>query len=406
MRRRRPTTTRACQRHERARPVASDSCWRTDQQVVDLDARVADIAQTGAWDLSSRQRREQASNARRRRRRQRRPIRLALREPPPARRSSSRPETPAAGQHLVRDAAERPDVRALVHRLCRAPAPGSCTPPCRGSRRRASPCAREGRRVRQVLPTPSRRRAFASPKSSTFTVPSGVSLMFAGFRSRWMILCSCAASSASAICGRSPALRRAGSRPCASRSASVGPLDQFHDQRGDTVRLFDAIDRGDVRMIERREHLRFAPEAGEAIGIARKIRGQQDFDGDLAAELGVAGAVDLAHATRADARHDLVQGRRAAFQACHPVSSPRSHRRRLEKALRVLCPPPTGTPPPRRSASLPLQASARYAGRRLAANARASANTSFRRAQFSGGSVTCPDSTPGGPARCRPLNCL
>jgi hypothetical protein len=29
--------------------------------------------------------------------------------------------------------------------------------------------------------------AFASPKSSTFTTPSGVTLTFAGFRSRWMM---------------------------------------------------------------------------------------------------------------------------------------------------------------------------------------------------------------------------
>ena len=33
-------------------------------------------------------------------------------------------------------------------------------------------------------------KIFASPKSSTFTVPSGRSLMFAGFRSLWMIPCS------------------------------------------------------------------------------------------------------------------------------------------------------------------------------------------------------------------------
>ena len=39
----------------------------------------------------------------------------------------------------------------------------------------------------------------ASPKSSTFTVPSDVILMFAGFKSRWMMPFSCAASSASAI---------------------------------------------------------------------------------------------------------------------------------------------------------------------------------------------------------------
>jgi hypothetical protein len=45
----------------------------------------------------------------------------------------------------------------------------------------------------------SRSSIFARPKSSTFTVPSGPTLMFAGFRSRWMTPFSCAASSASAI---------------------------------------------------------------------------------------------------------------------------------------------------------------------------------------------------------------
>jgi hypothetical protein len=42
--------------------------------------------------------------------------------------------------------------------------------------------------------------ALARPKSSTLTVPSRVTLTFAGFRSRWTIPPSCAASSASAIC--------------------------------------------------------------------------------------------------------------------------------------------------------------------------------------------------------------
>ena len=45
------------------------------------------------------------------------------------------------GQHLVEHAAERPDVGALVDRLARAPARGSCRRPCRGSRRRASVAA-------------------------------------------------------------------------------------------------------------------------------------------------------------------------------------------------------------------------------------------------------------------------
>ena len=67
------------------------------------------------------------------------------------------------------------------------------------------------------------RSAFASPKSSTFTVPSSRTLILAGFRSRWMTFCSCAASSASAICVAIATASASGSGPRAMRSASVGP---------------------------------------------------------------------------------------------------------------------------------------------------------------------------------------
>jgi len=64
---------------------------------------------------------------------------------------------------------------------------------------------------------------FARPKSSTFTVPFDRSLMFAGFKSRWMIPCSCAASSASAICFAIGNASSIGIGPLPIRSASVGP---------------------------------------------------------------------------------------------------------------------------------------------------------------------------------------
>ena len=48
-------------------------------------------------------------------------------------------------------------------------------------------------------PLASPPNAFARPKSSTFTVPSSFTLMLAGFKSRWMIPCSWAASIAWAI---------------------------------------------------------------------------------------------------------------------------------------------------------------------------------------------------------------
>jgi len=65
-------------------------------------------------------------------------------------------------------------------------------------------------------------RAFARPKSSTFTAPSGVILMLAGLRSRWLISYSCPASSASAICRAIGNASSNGMAPSAIRSASVG----------------------------------------------------------------------------------------------------------------------------------------------------------------------------------------
>ena len=121
-----------------------------------------------------------------------------------------------------------------------------------------------------VAPSPA--AAFASPKSSTFTTPSGVILMFAGFRSRWTIPFSCAASSASAICRAMVSASASGSGPARDAVGQRLALDQFQHQRADAVRLFEAVDRADVRMIERREHARFALEARQPIGIAGERR--------------------------------------------------------------------------------------------------------------------------------------
>ena len=93
--------------------------------------------------------------------------------------------------------------------------------------------------------------AFARPKSSTFTVPSLRTLMFAGLRSRWMMPCSCAASSASAICRAIGSASSSGMAPRAMRCADrrLRPVPS----PAPTPSIFEAVDRGDVRVIERRE---------------------------------------------------------------------------------------------------------------------------------------------------------
>ena len=192
-----------------------------------------------------------------------------------------------------------------------------------------------------------------------------------------------------------------GNRPADDPIGERRALDQLHHQGVYAVGVFEPVDLRDVRMIERREHPRFSPEAGEAIGIAGD-GGQQDFDRDLAIERRVAGLVDLAHPARADTRRELIRADALPLEApCHPGVVAPHHGWRLEKALFMRSSDDKSDSTSWRSASLPSQAAARYAGRSSVGSARAPANTSFRRGQSSGGRVTCcgfysPARAPGG----------
>jgi hypothetical protein len=79
------------------------------------------------------------------------------------------------------------------------------------------------------------------------------------------------------------------------------PFDQLHD---DGV-VFQAVNHRDVGMIQRCEHLSFALEASQAVGMLCQRRGQ-NFYGNVAVELSVARTVDLAHAACAQGREDFV----------------------------------------------------------------------------------------------------
>ena len=133
------------------------------------DARRRCPGAVGSWFLSEAAA-QQTTNAQRRGQRQRGPVGVALEN---GRDASEvvRPDEGAAGEHFVEDAAERPDVGAFVDRLAarllrthvggRAENQAACVSSPAGDRRRL----RESASVR--APT-----AFASPKSSTFTLPS------------------------------------------------------------------------------------------------------------------------------------------------------------------------------------------------------------------------------------------
>jgi hypothetical protein len=96
-------------------------------------------------------------------------------------------------------------------------------------------------------------------------------------------------------------------------------VDQFQNEKLRAVRLVQAVDGADVRMIERSEDLRFTAEASDAVGISGETRGQE-FQRDVAIQLRVARAVHLAHAACAEGREDLVGAEASAGNKGHQVS--------------------------------------------------------------------------------------
>jgi hypothetical protein len=59
-------------------------------------------------------------------------------------------------------------------------------------------------------------------------------------------------------------------------------------------------------MIQRGEHLRFTLKARHAFVIGGELR-RDDFEGDVAAKLGVARAIDFAHSANAERRENFVR---------------------------------------------------------------------------------------------------
>ena len=139
-------------------------------------------------------------------------------------------EKPLPRQHLVKHDAKRPDIRALVD----GPAPRLLRRHVRGGpENHADPGhgrRGDGRRAPPDRPRADGSIAFAKPKSSTFTVPSGRTFTFAGFKSRWMIPCSWADfERLGDLPVRWAALRRAESAP-GDPIRERRALDRLHDE--------------------------------------------------------------------------------------------------------------------------------------------------------------------------------
>ena len=82
-------------------------------------------------------------------------------------------------------------------------------------------------------------------------------------------------------------------------------FDKFQHERPARDRILDAVYSADVRVVQRRQHARFALQARHPVGIIGE-RGRQNLDRDIAAKACVVRPEDLAHPTAAQQGIDAV----------------------------------------------------------------------------------------------------
>jgi hypothetical protein len=124
------------------------------------------------------------------------------------------------------------------------------------------------------------------------------------------------------------------------------PVNEFQHERAYTVAgfsraLLDPVYRADVRMVQRREHLRFSFEARKTVRIGGK-QSRQYLERDGTIQVGVSRAIDLAHTTCTNRRFDFVGAEARASREGRTVSScvtlrDQFKRRRVKKATSISC---------------------------------------------------------------------
>ena len=82
-------------------------------------------------------------------------------------------------------------------------------------------------------------------------------------------------------------------------------LDQFHHERENAVRLLEAVNVRDVRMVQGGEDFGFTLKPGEAVRVRRHAL-RQHLDRHLAFQVRVGGSVDFAHPAGPECADDLV----------------------------------------------------------------------------------------------------
>jgi hypothetical protein len=244
------------------------------------------------------------------------------------------PERAVPRQHLVEDCAERPDVRAPVRglsaRLLGTHVRGRTQDHSRLGHRRSG----DGRRHRRAASRgarPLRIERLGQTEVENLDRAVGADLDVGGLQIPVddPVLVRGLERLGDLPRRRQRLVHRQGT--LAETVGERGPFDQLHDERGYGVSgisgtVLQPVDRGDVGMVERRQHFGFALEPRQPLGVRRDGRGQH-LDGDLALQPRVGRAIHLAHAACPErAEHlvdaDALSGRQRHRACTRPVDGP------------------------------------------------------------------------------------
>ena len=114
--------------------------------------------------------------------------------------------------------------------------------------------------------------------------------------------------------------------------AQLLAANEFHRNEADAVGFPDLVNHGDVRMFEAGRGSRLEQEPVSAVWVGDQLS-RQHFDGDVAMETSVDGAIDLAHAAHAQQRDDAIGAQGGANERTRRWSAEGYHRRRSEDAV-------------------------------------------------------------------------
>ena len=157
-------------------------------------------------------------------------------------------------------------------------------------------------------------------------------MMFSGLISRCTRPRACAAARALASWTPTSTTSRIARGPSLQAVPQRLTLDELGDEVRTVIDLAEIVDDDDMRVVQTGRGSGFLMKPSQPIAVNGEIR-RQELERHRPIELGVVGKIDLAHAARAQPRHQLIGVHDTATQVFTDVWLEHQHGRGLQEGL-------------------------------------------------------------------------